>query len=133
MNVEHRRIFAKAAICAIIVAAAAKPADASIPTQSDIVWMGVAIGAIGAGIGIGIYAAVHHGHQLTGCAVSGANGLQLRSEGDQQSYALTGDLAGIKSGDRVHVSGKKEKSKAGVPRQFIVEKFMKDYGACKVP
>lgn len=114
--------------------ALAKPAKAnSIPTSTDVAWIGVAIGAIGAGIGIGIYVAIRHNHSLTGCAVSGANGLQIQSQGDQQSFALIGEVAGIKSGDRVRVTGKKVKSNAGAPRQFLVEKLGKDYGACKVP
>ncbi len=134
MKVELRTIVAKVAICALFVTAAAKPAKAnSIPTSSDVAWIGVAVAAIGAGIGIGIYYAVRHGHALTGCAVSGASGLQLQNEGDQQSYALIGDVASIKSGDRVRVSGKKVKGNAGAARQFLVEKLSKDYGSCKVP
>jgi hypothetical protein len=140
LKTEHRSVVAKAAICALLAAlAATKPATAQSgsltlgPSKSDVVWIGVAIAAIGAGIGIGVYYAVRHNHSLTGCAISGASGLQLQSEGDQQSYALVGEVAGIKSGDRVRVSGKKEKSNAGAPRQFLVEKLGKDYGACKVP
>jgi hypothetical protein len=134
MKAEHRMIVAIIAICALLATIATKPAKAnSIPTQSDIAWIGVAIGAIGAGIGIGIYYAVRHNRALTGCAVSGASGLQLQNESDQQSYALIGDVAGIKPGDRVRVSGKKGKGKTGAPRQFLVEKLGKDFGACKVP
>jgi preprotein translocase subunit Sss1 len=133
MKAGHRTVIAKVAICALLVTAASKPAKADFLSTGQVVGIGVAIGAIGAGIGIGIYYAVHHGHSLTGCAVSGASGLQLQNEGDQQSYALIGEVAGIKSGDRVRVSGKKGKSNAGAPRQFLVEKLGKDYGACKVP
>jgi hypothetical protein len=127
-----RNFIVKAVICALLLAAAAKPADASIPTQSDVVWIGIAIGAIGAGIGIGIYYAVHHNHSLTGCVISGADGLQLQSRGDQQTYLLVGDVAGIKPGERIHVSGKKAKAANGAGPQFIVEKLGKDYGSCKV-
>ena len=139
MKTGHRTIIAKVAICALLVTAAAAPAAAQFQgdslgiSKSDTVWIGVAVAAIGAGIGIGIYYAVRHNHNLTGCAVSGANGLRLQNEGDQQSYALIGEVAGIKSGDRVRVSGKKGKNNAGAPRQFLVEKLGKDYGACKVP
>jgi hypothetical protein len=139
MKAGQRTFVTEVAICALLMAAAAKPAKAQTglsglgPSKSDVVWVGVAIAAVGAGIGIGIYYAARHNHSLTGCAVSGASGLQLQSESDQQSYALIGEVAGIKSGDRVRVSGKKGKSKAGAPRQFLVEKLGKDYGACKVP
>src|SRR5271170_1742804 len=76
----------------------------------------VAAGLVGGGvlIGIGVYYAIHHGHSLTGCAVSGPNGVQMRSEGDQQTYALGGDTAEIKSGERIRVSGNKGKKDAEV-------------------
>ena len=127
----HRKILAKVVICALVLTAATRPAKASIPTHTDIVWIGIAIGAIGAGIGIGIYYAVHHGHSLTGCTVSGPGGLELQGHGDQPTYALVGDLAGIPTGERVRVAGKKAKAVSGAAPQFIVEKLGKDYGACK--
>jgi len=43
---------------------------------------------------------------------------------------LSGQVADIKPSDRVRVSGKKEKKKAGAPQQFLVEKLSKDFGAC---
>jgi hypothetical protein len=132
LTARVRNFSVKAAICALLLISATRPADASIPTQSDVVWIGIAIGAIGAGIGIGIYYAVHHGHSMKGCAVSGSGGLQLQSQGDRQTYALVGDVAGIKPGERVRVSGKKSKTANGASPQFIVEKLSKDYGSCKV-
>ncbi len=128
--------FAKAMVCVLLVTATAT-ASAQFPsgpygpvTKSDAVWIGVAIAAIGAGVGIGVFYAVHHGHSLNGCAVSGPNGLQLQNRGDSQTYALTGEVAEIKPGDRVRVSGKKEKKNGGGAQQFVVEKLTKDYGAC---
>ena len=88
------------------------------------------IAGVGVGVGLGVYFAVRHNNSLTGCAVSGANGLQLQSQGDQQIYALVGDTAGIRSGERIRVSGKKERTNAGASRQFLVEKLAKDYGFC---
>jgi hypothetical protein len=41
------------------------------------------------------------------------------------------EVAGIKPGDPVRVSGKKGEN-AGVPQQFLVEKPAKDYGFCTV-
>lgn len=127
----HRKILAKAVVCALLLTTTTRPAKASIPTHTDIVWIGIAIGAIGAGIGIGIYYAVHHGHSLTGCAVTGSSGLELRGHGDQPTYSLVGDLAGVQRGERIRVSGKKARAAAGANPQFIVEKLNKDYGACK--
>ena len=131
MKPRRNRILAKAAVCALLVTAATKPAAAnSIPTQSDVIWIGVGIAAIGAGIGIGIYYAVHHNHSLTGCAVSGANGLELQNKGDQQTYALVGAVNAIKPGERIRVSGKRVKKTPGPPPQFLVEQLSKDFGPC---
>lgn len=74
---------------------------------------------------------VHHGHHsLRGCAVSGPNGLQLRNRGDQQTYALTGEVASIKPGEQVRVSGRKQKKSGAAPPQFLVDNLTKDYGSC---
>jgi hypothetical protein len=103
-----------------------------LPTKTDDVWIVVAVVAIGAGIGLGIYFAVKpHHHSLTGCAGSGPNGPELVSENDQQTYALVGEVAGIKPGNRIRVSGKKDKKITSPHPQFLVEKLNQDYGACK--
>ena len=115
----------------VAFAFADRPAEASIPTGGQVAWIGVAIGAAGAAIGIGIYYAVRHNRTVTGCAVSVPNGTTLTSESDKQTYSLTGDVAGIKSGDRVRVSGKKSKGKSAGVRQFLVEKVSRDFGACR--
>ena len=135
MTAGHRKILAMVAACALLLAATAtaQPQSGTIGgvTGGDAVAIGVAIAVIGAGIGFGVFYAVHHGHSLDGCAVSGANGLELQNRGDQQTYALVGDTAGIKPGERVRISGKKEKKSGGVHPQFLVEKLNKDFGACK--
>jgi hypothetical protein len=120
-----------AAVCALLVSTAdtAKAQIGVTRTQAD--WIGVGVAGIGAGIGIGVFYAIHHGHSINGCALSGPDGLELQNRGDQQTYALIGEVAGIKPGDRVRVSGKKEKKKAGAPQQFLVEKLSKDFGSCK--
>jgi hypothetical protein len=132
MTAGHRNLLAMVAACALLVTAT-DTAKAQIGvTKSQADWIVVGIAAIGAGIGLGIYFAVRpHGHSLTGCAGSGPDGPELVSENDQQIYALTGELAGIKSGERIRVSGKKEMKKASAPQQFLVEKLNKDLGACK--
>lgn len=140
MTPGQRSIFAKVAVCVLLASTSTQSAFAnrprpenSIPTKSDVVWIGVAVVAIGAGIGIGIYLAVRqHSQKITGCTASVPNGLQLVSESDQQTYVLIGETAGIKSGDHIRVSGKKEKGGAGAALQFFVDKPPKDFGACKV-
>ncbi|MGB6690302.1 MAG: hypothetical protein WBE76_20910 [Terracidiphilus sp.] len=135
MTSGRRGFLAKVAICALLVTATA-PAKAQSGgpiggvTNSDAAWIGVAVGVIGVGIGIGVFYALHHGHSLSGCAVSGSNGIELQNHGDQQTYALIGEVSAIKPGDRVRVSGKKEKKNSGVTQQFLVEKLNNDYGVC---
>jgi hypothetical protein len=68
---------------------------------------------------------------ITGCAVSGPNGLTLENDSDHQSFALSGETAGIKAGDRVRVQGKKQKAN-GAARGFTVLNLKHDYGACPV-
>ncbi|MGA3081468.1 MAG: hypothetical protein ABSD44_08815 [Terracidiphilus sp.] len=131
----RNKILAAAIVCALALTLTAPPkAQATTPiggvTKSDAAWIAVAVAAIGAGIGIGIYYAIHHGHSLSGCAVGGANGLELQNQSDQQTYTLVGAVAGIKPGERVRVSGKKVKRTAGPAQQFLVEQLSKDYGVC---
>jgi len=135
MRIGENKILAAAIVCGLaLILIAPREAEATEPiggvTHSDAVWIGVAVGAIGAGIGIGIYYAIHHSHSLTGCAASGANGLELQSKGDGQTYALAGAVAGIKPGERIRVSGKRVKNTTGPNQQFLVEQLSKDYGAC---
>jgi hypothetical protein len=95
---------------------------------------GIIAGIAGAGIalGVGVTMAVkHENHSVAGCAHSGPDGVELTSDSDKQTYTLIGDVAGVKSGDRVRVSGKKSKDKAAGTRQFLVEKVSKDLGPCE--
>jgi hypothetical protein len=131
MKTGRNRILAVAAVCTLLVTAATEPAAAnSIPTQTDVVWIGVGVAAIGAGIGIGVFYALHHQPSLIGCAVSGANGLELQNKGDQQTYSLVGAIGTIKPGERICISGKKVKKTAGRAPQFLVEHLSKDFGPC---
>lgn len=98
--------------------------------KNEVVGILAGIAGGSAAIGIGVYIAFHHGRSIAGCTVAGANGLQLQSKGNQQTYALIGAVAAVKPGDRIRVSGKKEKQKTGDPQQFLVERLTRDYGPC---
>ena len=134
MTARLRRHLAKVLVCILVTASAAtanSQSDTIGITKGQERWIVVGIAAIGAGIGLGVYFAIHHGHSIKGCAASGPGGLELQGRGDQPTYALVGGLGGIQSGERIRVSGKKAKTAAGASPQFIVEKLDKDYGACK--
>jgi hypothetical protein len=100
--------------------------------------VGAIIGGIagcGAAIGVVVYFALTRPPSIKGCAVTGPNGLELKNEGDGQTFQLLGITSDVKPGDRVRVRGKKKaigKSGSGNPT-FLVEKLAKDYGACKAP
>jgi hypothetical protein len=134
MTTRSGSIVAKALICALLTAFTAT-VNAQYGYQvTKSTETKVAFGVVGAGalVGVGVYFAIHHGHSLTGCTVSGSNGLQLQSQGDQQTYKLVGEIAEIKPGERIHVSGKKQKVNTAVPREFLVEKLNKDFAPCKM-
>jgi hypothetical protein len=123
------------AVCALLISVSAlQPqarGQAAAPSGGQAAAIFGTIGAIGGAIGFGTYYAIHRSHMLTGCAVSGAHGLELRNHGDQQTYALAGNVADIKPGERIRISGKKGKHLSGdAPRPYLVEKLQKDYGAC---
>jgi hypothetical protein len=101
--------------------------------NSTIVGAAVGIGAAVATVAI-IIAVNHDHHILKGCVFSGSNGPELQTS-DAKTFALAGDAAGIKVGDRVKLHGskaKKIKDSTG-PAVFKVEKLDRDYGPCPVP
>jgi hypothetical protein len=106
------------------------PSESQIVSNGQIAGVAAGIAGAGAAIGIGVFYAVHHGHSLTGCTVSGSNGLELVNQGDHATWRLVGEVNDIKPGERVHVSGKKEKKAGADPGQFLVEKVSKDFGPC---
>jgi len=101
--------------------------------RGEVVGILVGIGAGSAAIGVGVTYAVRHNHAIRGCAVAGANGLELESQGGGETYALVGLVDGIKPGERIRVSGKKQEKADGAVRQFLVEKPAKIDGACTAP
>jgi hypothetical protein len=63
--------------------------------------------------------------------MTSASGLELQTS-DGKTYALEGDAASIKVGDKVKIHGskiKKTKDSTG-PGVFRVEKLNRDYGPC---
>jgi len=104
--------------------------------QNKIVSTGETVGAIAGVAGAGAVIAIvvvheHNVHVMRGCVASYRDGLQVKNEGDNRSYLLSGDTASIKAGERVKLSGKKMKGD-GDHRQFALSKLTKDYGPCEV-
>ncbi|MGA2459140.1 MAG: hypothetical protein ABSF85_16340 [Terriglobales bacterium] len=85
-------------------------ADSLKSNGNDIV---IGVVAALAGVVVTVLVAVHYSKKraITGCVVSRENGMSVTDEKDGQVYSLTGNMTGIKSGDRMKLRGKKAKSK----------------------
>jgi hypothetical protein len=124
MRKSLRRLFAVVLCCLLLSSPRPAHADSLHTIAVEVI---VSIVAVSAAITVGIVLAIKHHPSLKGCAANGPDGLQLtNSEG--QTYLLIGDVAGLKPGDRIRVSGQKQKNSAA-ERKFIVEKS-KVYGPC---
>lgn len=103
------------------------------PSNAELAGAVIGIGAV---IAVAIIVPVeisHSHHNLTGCVVTAANGLELRTS-DAKTYSLEGDAAGIKVGDKVKIHGskiKKTKDSTG-PGVFKVDQIKRNYGPCPV-
>lgn len=128
MNVP--RLFASAAVAAALSAPLFAQSGGHIgPTGGEVA--GAAVG-VGAAVAVVAVLAVHHSHHvLTGCVVSGPQGLGLQTS-DSRTWALEGDAAALKVGDRVKIHGSRVKKPEGAsrPESFRVDKLNKDYGNC---
>jgi hypothetical protein len=80
-------------------------------------------------------ASAHHRRKkivITGCVISGENGMTVTDEEDRKIYALTGNTTDIKPGDRMKLEGKKVKPKS--PDETFVweaKEVIKDFGVCQ--
>jgi hypothetical protein len=101
-------------------------------TRTQLALSATAIAAVVAGTTVGVTLAVQNQrHTLRGCVLSGPGGLELHTS-DSGTYALQGNAATIKVGDRVKLHGSKlKRTKDSTGDQiFAVEKLSKDYGQC---
>jgi hypothetical protein len=104
------------------------------PSKGEVV--GIIVGAIAAVAAVVIVTVVviHHSakaRRITGCVVTSPNGLTVNNERDNRVYALSGDTAGVKAGERVSLQGHKINPDAGNPLGWQVSQIQKDYGACQ--
>lgn len=95
--------------------------------------IGIAIGAVAIAAVVVAVAVNHNHHFMSGCVLSGSNGLELQTS-DSRTVALQGESAGIKAGDRIKVHGSKVKKTKGATSSdvFRVDQLKKDYGPCHV-
>ena len=81
------------------------------------------------------YVVIHESSKkrsITGCVTPEENGMNVTDEKDKRSYALSGDTADIKPGDRMTLQGKKIKPKdAGKPLLWETKTISRDFGVCQ--
>jgi hypothetical protein len=104
------------------------------PSKTEVVLAAVGIGVGGAVVATAVYEVNHSHHNVKGCVSTGPNGLELANDWDKKTYALVGESANLKAGEKVRLHGKKEKKLKGDPgnQRFLVEKVTKDLGPCQV-
>ena len=111
----------------------AKPAEASGYPSAGAIVGGIA--AVAAAVVIVAVVVIHRSsakRAITGCVNSGENEMTLTDEKDKKSYALSGNTAGIKPGDRMTLQGKKIKMKdAAKTLIWETKKISKDFGVCQ--
>jgi hypothetical protein len=111
-------------------------AEAQTSQTGDLNFTGykVAIGVGVAVVAIVTVVVIYHSKKrtITGCVSSNENGMSVTDDRDKKSYALAGNTAGIKPGDRMTLQGKKIKAKdAGKMLVWEAKKINKDFGVCQ--
>ena len=120
------------ALCVVL----AIPAQAG-PNSLNNIGRNIVLGSVAVAIALVVITVVivHEARKkrtVTGCVASGENGMSVTDEKDKRVYALSGNTAGIKQGDRVTLQGKKANPKdANAPLAWEVTKETKDFGTCQ--
>jgi hypothetical protein len=67
---------------------------------------------------------------ITGCVNSGDHGMTLTDEKDKHVYALSGDISGVKAGERMTLQGRRFKANGSTAFLWETKKVTKDFGVC---
>jgi hypothetical protein len=120
-----------AMICVLCLALATEAKADSLKTTGDLII--VAIVAVTAAVVVVTVLVIKQakGRTITGCVNSGETGMLLTNEKDKHVYVLAGDTAGVKSGDRMTLTGKKIKPNSGGTLAWDTKGVSKDFGACR--
>jgi hypothetical protein len=107
--------------------------DFKLPGPSGGEVAGVIVGAAAVVVVVAVVV-VHYSKKrvVSGCVRAGANGMTLTEEKGGQIYLLSGNVAGIKPGDRMKLQG--NKTKRGVPDKTLgwkTKKVIDDFGVCR--
>ena len=92
----------------------------------------VVIGIVVAAVAVVVVVVVvirHRPQRITGCVNSGGSAMRMTDEKDKRSYALSGNMAGVKAGYRMMLEGKRKH--AGQTLAFETHKVGRDFGVCQ--
>ena len=122
------RLLSRGILIALITAVLVTPArPASLDTDAKLIVTGIVV--VSAGVAVVVTVLVlHHKHKttmITGCVRSGASGMTLTDENNGRSYVLSGELLGIKTGDRMSLEGNRN------DLFFKTRRITADLGACR--
>ena len=122
-------------LIAVLCVVLATPTEAKgLPSAGAIV--GAIVGAVAAAVVITVVV-VHESTKkraITGCVNSAEGRISVTDEKDKRTYALTGNTADVKPGDRMTLHGKKAKPVSGDQNKMLgweVQKVTRDFGACQ--
>jgi hypothetical protein len=123
--------------CGILIAALTLALTVVLPlparaATAETVLIAITATTLAAAIAVVTVATIHHRRRkiaITGCMVSVDKAITVIDEEDKKRYLLSGDITGIRPGDRMSLEGKKAKSsdKALV---WEVKAVIKDFGKC---
>jgi hypothetical protein len=128
-----QKCFRRELLIVVLSVGLAMPARADNPEK---VLIAIAATTTAAAIAVVVtVASVHHRRKkivITGCVISGENGMTVTDEEDRKIYALSGNMTDIKPGDRMKLEGKKVKLKSP-DKTFVWEakEEIKDFGVCQ--
>jgi len=103
-----------------------------LQTEGEEIVIGIV--AVAAALVVATVLIIHYSKKrtITGCVSSGENAMTLTDEKDKQTYALSGNTAGIKPGDRMRLQGKKVKPKdPDKTPVWEIREVKRDFGLCQ--
>jgi hypothetical protein len=95
--------------------------------------IGIVVGVVSLAVVLTIVLVNHSSRTraITGCVVAAENGMTVANEKDKRVYALSGNTAGVKPGERMRLQGHKIDPSGGNPLGWQVSRIQKDYGVCQ--
>jgi hypothetical protein len=103
-----------------------------LQTEGEEIVIGIV--AVGVAVVVTTVLIIHYSkkRKITGCVNSGESGKTVTDEKDKRVYVLSGNMVGVKPGDRVTLLGHKSKPKA--PDTTLVretKEVTRDFGVCQ--